>query len=608
MLKKVLGILSLVLAMVLLLGVFPATETAAVQSEEYRLTQQVEEIYKQALKATKRYSFRGYCGAAVDWQVYQLGIISKVIGANGNDQFDMYRYSNYSTGGYRINAYSSRNYTLKSALNAITENGTKDAYNLIVGFQKTNTSAGQKYGHALFIHGIIDGIVYFTESYNLTINGKTYPEGKCVAVTIDQFCKSYNSWTTFDGVICFGLKTYTDVCEYYASYLYASVAEETVLYSAPCTPDVDDSSTALRTLQPGERVQVVGMYCNPAGEYWYQVEDYQTGYVLANHTVVQDMRYDDVNATGIAAPSVHLQGNTYNVKGVVSSTYNTICSVRAQVFTVTGGEMTHKMTATAVVSDNYYSLSYSTVSNRLAFRLLGVGSYHYELAAVVSNNYIADGQLQTEWKTIKLYAVDFQVVYKKGSTVTVKYDPNGGSSTLNAAELSQGQTINTLPEATRDGFTFEGWYTAAEGGEKVEEDYILTGNVTFYARWSESLDATGWYTEDGQPYYILDGQRIAGFFQVDGITYYQQEDGFLHTGWLEFNDLRYFFNVNGSMVTGWLEIDGCFYYFGDDGTAYIGWAEVDGHTYYFTEDGRLTGEQEISGQKYTFSESGILTH
>lgn len=605
--KKILGILSLIMAMLLLICVFPAPESSAVQTEEYRIAQQVESIYKAALKATGRYSFRGYCGAAVDWQVYKLGIITQVIGANGNGQFDLYKNSAYSSGGYRIRAYSARSYSLKEALNTITENGTKNAYNLIVGFQQTNTTAGRKYGHAVFIHGIIDGIVYFTESYALTIGGTTYPEGKCVAVSIDQFCKSYNAWTTFDGVINFGLKTYTDSCEAYASYLDASITEDTVLYSAPCTPDVDDRSIELRTLHVGERVSVVGLFLNTEGEYWYQVEDYQTGYIRAADTAVQDMRYDDVVASGISAPTVHLQGNTFNIKGVVASTYNSICSVRAQVFIASEDGFGHTMTTTAPVADNRYSLSYSTVSNRLAFRLLDVGSYRYELAAVVSNNYIADGQLQTEWKTVKLYLVDFQVVSKKGSTVTVTYDACGGSSALNAAELSQGQTLNTLPEAQREGFTFDGWYTDETAGEKVEEDFVLTDDVTLYAHWSESVDATGWYLQNGRVYYILDGQRISGFFQVDGITYYQDETGFLHTGWLEFNDLRYYFNANGSMVTGWLELDGCYYYFGADGTAYVGWAEIDGNTYYFTEDGRLTGEQIISGQKYTFLDNGILT-
>lgn len=606
MTKKILRVISVLAAMALLLCVFPQAESSAAQSEEYRITQQVESTYKAALRATGRYSFHGYCGAAVDWQVYMLGIITKVIGANGNNQYDMYKGSTYSTGGYRIRAYSARNYSLKETLHLLTEDGTKNAYNILVGFQKTNTTAGQKYGHAVFIHAIIDGVVYFTESFSLTVGGKSYPEGKCIAVSIEQFCKSYNAWTTLDGVISFGLKSYNDLCEEYAAYLYAAVSQQTNMYSAPCLPEVDDRSQEIRTLQPGERLSVIGLFLNTEGEYWYQVEDYQTGYVRASDVEVLSLRYDDVQATGIGAPTVHQQGNTFNIKGVITSTYNDICSVRAQVFSATETGLQHIMTTTSAVTDNRYSLSYSTVSNRMAFRLLETGGYRYELAVVVSNYYYADGGLQTEWKTIKLYLSDFQVVNKKGGTVTVTYDACGGNAELNAAELSQGQTLNTLPTANREGYVFEGWYTAAQGGVKVEEDFALDNDVTLYARWSRA-GVTGLYEEDGRFYYLLEGQRIEGFFQVDGVTYYQGEDGFISTGWVEVNGLRYYFNVNGAMATGWLELDGYRYYLGTDGTATIGWAEIDGFLYYFGEEGyMLTGRQVVDGCAYDFTDQGTL--
>lgn len=604
--KKILRILSVALALVLLIGVVGQPETSAAQTEEYRISQQVESTYKAALKAVGRYSFRGWCGAAVDWQLQMLGITTKVIGANGNDQFDQYKNEKYSSGGYRIQAYSSRGYTLKEALNAASENGTKDTYNILVGFQRTNTTAGQKYGHAVFIHAILDGIVYFTESFSITIGGKTYGEGKCVAVTIDQFANHYGRWTTFDGIICFGTKSYTDLCEEFPAYLYATVTQDTQMYSAPCHPDVDDRSEPVRSLQNGERISVTGMFLNTEGEYWYRVEDYQTAYVRADETAVQSMRYDDVVASGISAPTVHQQGNTFNVKGSISSTYNQICSVRAQVFALTEEGLLHTLTTTAAVTENRYSLSYSTVSNRLAFRLLEEGNYRYELAVVVSNYFYADGELQTEWKTIKLYLSEFRVVSQTGDTATVTYDACGGAAELNAAELSQGQTLNTLPTASREGFRFLGWYTQAEGGEKVEEDYVVQGDMKLYARW-EAADASGWYEEDGRVYYLLEGQRITGFFQVDGVDYYQGADGYLCTGWLEENGCRYYLNANGSMATGWLELDGCRYYLGTDGTATTGWAEIDGATYYFTDEGlMLTGKQTISGENYTFDDNGIL--
>lgn len=606
--KKILRIISLALALLLLIGSFPTVQTtAASKTEEERILQQITTLYKKALKKSGLYSFHGWCGAMVDWQVLLLGITAKMEGNNGKDEFDHFKNEDYSSGGYRINAYSAKQYDLAEALNAITDNGTEDAYNILVGFQRTNTTAGRKYGHVVFIHAILNGKVYFSESFSTRFAGTYYDEGEPIVCTIKEFAKYYNSWTTLDGVIHFGLKTYMDECQFLPAYLYATVTQETQMYTAPCVPGVDERSLPVRMLQSGERVSVTGMYCNTEGEYWYQVEDAEVGYIRADHTQVQSMRYDDVSVTGVKAPTELREGNIFNLRGKINSIYSHIYSVRAQVFSVSEDGMTHMMTTTDTVTDNAYSLYNSAVSNRLPFRLLDVGAYHYELAAVIGNNYYADGGLQTEWKTVKLWLTDFQVVSQKGDTVSVTYDACGGTTELNAAELKQGQTLNTLPVATREGYTFDGWFTAPEGGEIVEDDYIVSSDITLYAHWTEAKNITGWYSEGGRAYYVVDGERIEGFFQVDGITYHQNAEGFVDIGWTEVDGMLCYFHANGAMVTGWLELDGVTCFFGTDGTATIGWAEIDDHVYYFNESGiMLTGKCTIDGQEYTFGEDGKL--
>lgn len=113
MTKTIHRIISIVLVLVLLVCVLPQPESHAAQTEEYRITQLVESTYKAALKAVGRYSFQGWCGAAVDWQVQMLGITTEVVGANGNDQYDKYKNQKYSSGGYRIKAYPASSYNLK---------------------------------------------------------------------------------------------------------------------------------------------------------------------------------------------------------------------------------------------------------------------------------------------------------------------------------------------------------------------------------------------------------------------------------------------------------------------------------------------------------------
>ena len=606
MYKKLTKLLLVVLALLLVLGVFPAAKTVAVQSKEDRMLQQITDTYQLALTSSNRYSFRGYCGAFVNWHVYLLGITTTVSTANGNQQYDIYAKQTVTSGGFAVEALSAQQYSMKEALNVLTENGTVNVYNLIAGFQRTNTTAGRKYGHAVFIHAVIDGMVYFSESYSTNFLGTYYPEGTPIVCTIEQFCKYYGGWTTYEGMIHFGLKTYQDECEFFPAYLYATADRQTQLYTAACTPDVDASSTVVRALYPGERLNVIGMYRNTQGEYWYQVKDGEICYVPASHTVLESLRYDDVTVTDISAPTEQRQGNIFNIKGNIKSTYNQICSVRAQVFTITDQGLKHWMTTTDTVTDNSYSLSYSVVSNRMAFRLLEQGSYRYEMAVVVSNHYFADGLLQTQWTTLKLWCSDFRVVEKKGGTASVEFDTCGGSANLNAAEMELGQTLGDLPVATREGYRFLGWYTAPEGGTQVSADYVLQGDLRLYAQWAEAEDRSGWFLENDRTYYMIDGQRVEGFFQVDGITYYQTE-GYLATGWLEIEESRYYFHANGTMTQGWLEIDRRQYYFGADGTATIGWAEMDGNTYYFGEDcAMFIGKHTIEGAEFTFDANGIL--
>ena len=51
---------------------------------------------------------------------------------------------------------------------------------------------------------------------------------------------------------------------------------------------------------------------------------------------------------------------------------------------------------------------------------------------------------------------------------------------------SFGITIGALPTPVRDGYTFLGWFTAAEGGEQITESTVVAGNVTYYVHWKQN--------------------------------------------------------------------------------------------------------------------------
>ena len=103
----------------------------------------------------------------------------------------------------------------------------------------------------------------------------------------------------------------------------------------------------------------------------------------------------------------------------------------------------------------------------------------YNAGSVVTGKY-GDVTLKAIW-TANDYTLSFvtndadsvsSAVIDK-TQITVTYD-----SALNANDY--------FPVITRNGYTFNGWFTAPEGGEKVEvtDIYTTAGNTTVYAQWS----------------------------------------------------------------------------------------------------------------------------
>lgn len=171
-------------------------------TKDEKLSEQIRSTYKKAKKASRVKSFKGKCGKYVNRQLVLLGINKSYIGCNGNKAYDIYAKKSETSGGYKITAYSAKKYTLKAALEAIAKENPH-ARNILVGFQRGTSKAGKKYGHVLFIHGIEDGMVYFSDSYAQTVEGKRYKEGEPIVCSISTFAGLYKKYK-LDGVIHFG--------------------------------------------------------------------------------------------------------------------------------------------------------------------------------------------------------------------------------------------------------------------------------------------------------------------------------------------------------------------------------------------------------------------
>ena len=238
--------------------------TSKVASEEQRIRQQIMQVHARTLKETKEPTLGGKCGLQVGWELYLLGITNYAITLNGKDQYDFYKEAGGTAGGYPAYAYDAQDYTLQEALNLVSRNGTRNVYNILVGFEKTNTEAGQQFGHVIFIHAIYGGKVYCVEGYASRFG---VAEGEPIVISISQFAEWMESWTEYEGLIYFGKGKLLDSYKAYGCDLFAQCETPQDILSEPQMGDV------LRRVRPGERIRVTGMFEDLTGNFFYRVED-----------------------------------------------------------------------------------------------------------------------------------------------------------------------------------------------------------------------------------------------------------------------------------------------------------------------------------------------
>ena len=121
---------------------------------------------------------------------------------------------------------------------------------------------------------------------------------------------------------------------------------------------------------------------------------------------------------------------------------------------------------------------------------------------------------------------DVVISYIDGKTVT--FDANGGTCSTDFELTDELGKINSLPEATRDGYRFAGWYTESTGGERITDSTRFFEDTTVHAVWINAhlieFDANGGEADvpfevtdlEGKlrrmPCATRDGYRFAGWY------------------------------------------------------------------------------------------------
>ena len=117
-------------------------------------------------------------------------------------------------------------------------------------------------------------------------------------------------------------------------------------------------------------------------------------------------------------------------------------------------------------------------------------------------------------------------------TYQITYELAGGTNGENPSTYTYGTGVAAFADATKEGYTFEGWYRDEQFTQKVESvSDTQTGDIVLYAKFSSNsglIEKGKVYLESGVQYQLGSGvQSVAGDSSVygGGIFFYVRQNG-----------------------------------------------------------------------------------
>lgn len=159
-------------------------------------------------------------------------------------------------------------------------------------------------------------------------------------------------------------------------------------------------------------------------------------------------------------------------------------------YTFTGWDMPEYMPdydvrAIANFQGNSYTLTFKSDGKAVQTQSVAYGTAIVAPTGLTKSGYTFSGWDKTLPATMPACDLEFHAVWA-ANKYTLKFEANGGDCSQGSAEITFGQAMGELPTPTHTGYTFDGWYTSANGGTIVTKDTICStaGDITIYAHWT----------------------------------------------------------------------------------------------------------------------------
>ena len=210
----------------------------------------------------------------------------------------------------------------------------------------------------------------------------------------------------------------------------------------------------------------------------------------AKKTIINRMNFvcDGQTPLTISSPNVELHETTIKSPGIclalTADKTNLALRGECELTAFTGNSMLCKQ------------ISLSQIDPALATSLKVNGN----LLIATSEKDILSGKnlLKVTGKIVGITVDEFNK-YLKG-VFTVSFNANEGVVNESSKTVVYGSTYGSLPTPTRDYYSFDGWYTAKTGGNKITESSVFNSaeNVTLYAHWTKN-PTSDWVLESALP-------------------------------------------------------------------------------------------------------------
>ena len=291
---------------------------------------------------------------------------------------------------------------------------------------------------------------------------------------------------------------YLAQCERLSSEGTVKIVADTKLWTAPCTAEVYEDSQQSGSLIPGERIAVLAMYRNTAGEYWYKIP--YNGAVRYLHSADTDEfrpHTDNISALDVAKPVNVKHARGFSMDGQIRADGMMLTHVGAYVYP--GMDITAEPCLVSEESDINqisYQIAGSAVDKNLKFSQLEKGTYTYVIRATAANQYADRGELATWSITQTLHRNVFVVSSYSTWDYTESCDRYNSTGTVVLKEDTVFRNVPCNPETNPAAVEI----TSMEAGLRIEVTGLYRN--TLYDWWYETQ-------YDGLKCYIFAGNTVS---------------------------------------------------------------------------------------------------